>query len=113
MQIDGIRASSAPQISDNAARGLPESDPRRQLVGQPLDQIAAPGTPANQPGGNRLYMHDAASMVVTDSRKDTQCVNAGGSNHCDILFDFNESSVDIWDITVPASPTRLQTRLIA
>jgi choice-of-anchor B domain-containing protein len=69
--------------------------------------IAAPATPANQPGGNRLYMHDAASMVVTDSRKDTQCVNAGASDHCDILFDFNESTVDIWDVTIPATPARL------
>lgn len=71
------------------------------------DFIAAPATPANQPGNNRLYMHDAASMVVTDSRKDTQCVNAAGSDHCDILFDFNESTVDIWDITLPGSPARL------
>jgi len=69
--------------------------------------VAAPATPANQPSGNRLYMHDAASMIVTDSRKDTQCVNAGGSDHCDILFDFNESSVDIWDITIPGTPARL------
>ena len=26
--------------------------------------------------GNAEYMHDAASMIITDSRKDTQCVNA-------------------------------------
>jgi len=69
--------------------------------------IAAPATPADQPGGNRLYMHDAASMIVTDARKDTQCANAGGSDHCDILFDFNESTVDIWDITDTGNPTRL------
>ena len=68
---------------------------------------ATPNTPNDQPGGNRLYMHDGASMVVTDARKDTQCVNAGGSDHCDILFDFNESSVDIWDVSAPLSPTRL------
>ncbi len=66
-----------------------------------------PTTPNDQPGGNRLYMHDGASMVVTDTRKDTQCVNAGGSDHCDILFDFNETSVDIWDVSAPLSPTRL------
>jgi len=68
---------------------------------------ATPNTPNDQPGGNRLYMHDGASMVVTDARKDTQCVNAGGADHCDILFDFNESSVDIWDVSAPLSPTRL------
>jgi choice-of-anchor B domain-containing protein len=69
--------------------------------------VATPATPVDQPGGNRLYMHDAASMVVTDSRKDTQCVNAGGSDHCDILFDFNESTVDIWDVTEASNPVRL------
>ncbi len=69
--------------------------------------IARPGTPAGQPGSDRLYMHDAASMVVTDSRKDTQCVNAASSDYCDVLFDFNESTLDIWDITDPSDPVRL------
>ncbi len=69
--------------------------------------IARPGTPAGQPGGDRLYMHDAASMLVTDSRKDSQCVNASASAYCDVLFDFNESTLDIWDITNPANPVRL------
>lgn len=51
------------------------------------------------------YMHDAASMIIRDSRKDTQCVNA--TDYCEVLFDFNESTVDVWDITNPASPVRL------
>jgi len=69
--------------------------------------IAMPATPAGQTGGNRLYMHDAASMTVMDSRKDTQCANAGASAYCDVLFDFNESTLDIWDITDPGDPVRL------
>ncbi len=69
--------------------------------------IARPGTPAGQPGGDRLYMHDAASMLVTDGRKDSQCVNASASAHCDVLFDFNELTLDIWDITDPSDPVRL------
>ncbi len=51
------------------------------------------------------YMHDGASVVVTDSRKDTQCVNAGDS--CELLLDFNESTVDLWDISAPTNPRRL------
>jgi len=51
------------------------------------------------------YMHDAASMIITDARKDTQCVNAVA--FCVVLFDFNETTVDLWDITVPSSPVRL------
>ena len=69
--------------------------------------ISTPATPSDQPAGNRLYMHDGASMIVTDTRKDTQCVNAATSPYCDVLFDFNESSLDIWDVTVPADPVRL------
>jgi choice-of-anchor B domain-containing protein len=51
------------------------------------------------------YMHDAASLVIRDARKDTQCVNAADA--CTVLLDFNESSIDIWDFSIPASPTRL------
>ena len=69
--------------------------------------LTAPATPAGQPSGNRLYMHDAASMTVTDTRKDTQCANAAGSAYCDVLFDFNESTLDIWDVTAPNNPVRL------
>jgi choice-of-anchor B domain-containing protein len=68
-----------------------------------LDNPAAPGF-TTMPG-TAEYMHDAASMIITDSRKDTQCVNAAG--HCEVLFDFNESTVDIWDITVASNPVRL------
>lgn len=60
-----------------------------------------PGT-----GGND-YMHDAASMIITDSRKDTQCVNA--TTYCELLFDFNEDRVYIWDITDADNPQRLSS----
>ena len=56
-------------------------------------------------GGPTEYMHDAASMIITDARKDSQCVNAG--SYCEILFDFNETTVDLWDITIAADPRRL------
>lgn len=54
---------------------------------------------------NDDYMHDAASMIIRDARKDTQCVNA--VDFCEVLFDFNESTVDVWDITDPSDPVRL------
>lgn len=69
--------------------------------------VATPATPADQAASDRLYMHDAASMVVTDDRKNTQCVNAGNADHCDVLFDFNGQTFDIWDLTIPANPVRL------
>jgi choice-of-anchor B domain-containing protein len=70
--------------------------------------VGNPESPAFEvmPGSGRSdYMHDAASMVITDSRKDTQCVNA--TTYCEVLFDFNESTFDIWDITDTGNPVRL------
>ncbi len=70
--------------------------------------VGNPESPAFEvmPGSGRNdYMHDAASMIITDSRKDTQCVNA--TTYCEILFDFNESTFDVWDITDTSNPARL------
>jgi choice-of-anchor B domain-containing protein len=68
--------------------------------------LSNPASPAfTTMPGSAGYMHDAASMIITDSRKDTQCVNA--TDFCEVLFDFNESTVDIWDITVATNPVRL------
>ena len=53
------------------------------------------------------YSHDVSSMVVTDDRKDTQCVAAGP--HCEIFFDFNEDNFQIWDKTQNSAPSRLST----
>jgi choice-of-anchor B domain-containing protein len=75
--------------------------------------IASPATPAGQSGSDRLYMHDAASMLLSDSRKDSQCVNAAASPMCHVLFDFNESSFDIWDLTNAANPARLSQTFYA
>ncbi len=88
-------------LSDGRFRAYSLSDPSSPAF------IAAPATPNDQPGDNRLYMHDAASMQVTDARKDSQCVNAGSRDHCDVLFDFNESSLDIWDVSIASAAVRL------
>lgn len=53
------------------------------------------------------YMHDATSLTITDARKDTQCAASGPE--CQLLADFNENTVDIWDITANGSPTRLSS----
>ncbi len=92
---------AGPDRSDGRFRSYDLSNPASPAF------IAAPQTPAGQPENDRLYMHDAASMAVTDSRKDSQCVNAGAAAHCDVLFDFNESSIDIWDVSIPSDPVRL------
>jgi choice-of-anchor B domain-containing protein len=57
------------------------------------------------------YMHDASSMIVTDARKDTQC--AAGGAYCEVLLDFNENEIEIWDITDIASPSLLSATTYA
>ena len=52
------------------------------------------------------YMHDSTSMLITDNRT-TQCANA--HNPCEVLVDFNETTVDLWDVTDKSTPVRLST----
>jgi choice-of-anchor B domain-containing protein len=52
------------------------------------------------------YMHDSTSMLITDNRT-TQCANA--HNPCEVLVDFNENTVDLWDVTDKSAPVRLST----
>ena len=53
------------------------------------------------------YSHDVSSMIVTDERKDTQCILSQA--FCEIFFDFNENNFQIWDKTNNNFPTRLST----
>ena len=57
------------------------------------------------PAGNG-YMHDSTSMLITDNRT-TQC--AAAHNPCEVLVDFNETTVDLWDVTDKSTPVRLST----
>jgi choice-of-anchor B domain-containing protein len=52
------------------------------------------------------YMHDSTSLLITDNRT-TQCANA--HNPCEVLVDFNETSVDLWDVTDKSTPVRLSS----
>lgn len=108
--------------STDFATGLPNSSDPRLIVGGSnlgagqyraygLDAPAAPAfvtgssVPNTIDGSDSSYMHDAASMLVTDSRKDTQCANAGSA--CEVLFDFNEQNAELWDISDIGNPVHL------
>lgn len=53
------------------------------------------------------YTHDTSSMVIKDQRKNSQCVN--GSDHCEVMFDFNENDFQLWDKTNNEQPHKLST----
>lgn len=52
---------------------------------------------ANQSSFNG-YTHDGASVLINDSRKDSDCFN-GNSNNCSVFVDFNEKEMVLWDIS--------------
>ena len=58
----------------------------------------------HQPVSTNSYMHDGTGFILTDERT-AQC--APGHNPCEILLDFNEDTLDIWDVTERANPVRL------
>jgi hypothetical protein len=70
-----------------------------------VDDPVMPNFEVMPGSGNNDYMHDAASMIITDNRINTQCLNA--TTYCEVLFDFNESTFDLWDITNTNNPVRL------
>jgi choice-of-anchor B domain-containing protein len=73
-----------------------------------LYSLANPTQPTlvTPPPAGTGYMHDSTSMLITDGRT-TQCANA--HNPCEVLVDFNETSVDLWDVTEKTAPVRLST----
>ena len=69
-----------------------------------LANPAAPALVAESP--TPLYMHDSTSLHITDQRT-TQCDQ--GHNPCEVLVDFNETTVDLWDVTDKAQPVLLSS----
>lgn len=68
-----------------------------------LTNPASPALVSNPVNG---YMHDSVSFIVSDSRT-AQCT--GGSNPCEIIADFNENTIDLWDVSNKAAPVRLSS----
>jgi len=70
-----------------------------------LANAAQPQFIRQAPAGSQ-YVHDATSLLITDQRT-TQC--AAGHNPCEIYVDFNENTVDLWDVTDKAQPVMLSS----
>jgi choice-of-anchor B domain-containing protein len=80
-------------VNSGAWRAYSLADPARpQLLGA-------------APTGSQ-YMHDSTSLLITDSRT-SQC--AAGHNPCEVLADFNENTVDLWDVTDKLVPVLLSS----
>jgi choice-of-anchor B domain-containing protein len=70
-----------------------------------LYSLTQPRSPALASISTAGYSHDLASFAVSDAaRKNSQCVNTTAASACEVVADFNENTVDIWDVTNPAAP---------
>lgn len=58
----------------------------------------------NSENSRALYSHDVASLWITDERR-SQCLNA--NSDCDLLLDYNENEILLWDKTAAATPFNL------
>jgi choice-of-anchor B domain-containing protein len=74
-----------------------------------LDNPAQPQFIRQAPDGSE-YVHDATSLLITDERT-TQCALA--HNPCEIYVDFNQNTVDLWDVTDKTAPVRLSSTTYA
>ncbi|VUD53358.1 hypothetical protein TDB9533_01818 [Thalassocella blandensis] len=74
-----------------------------------LYDLVNPQSPNFVAANNYGYMHDAASVRIHDDRKNTQCENASEAVACQVLADFNENTVEIFDITNASSPQHLSS----
>ncbi|NQD36981.1 choice-of-anchor B family protein [Permianibacter sp. IMCC34836] len=89
--VAGKNKDAAPNRSRGSWRAYDMSNPAHPVF-------------VHQPVSTGSYMHDSTGFILTDERT-SQC--APGHNPCEILFDFNEDTLDIWDVTERANPTRL------
>ncbi len=70
-----------------------------------LANAAQPQFIRQAPAGTQ-YVHDSTSLRITDART-TQCER--GDNPCEIYVDFNENTVDLWDVSDKAQPVMLSS----
>lgn len=76
-----------------------------------LYSLANPRQPSLQRVSDTGYAHDLASFPVKDARKDAQCgASARSQPVCQVMSDFNENTVDVWDVTAPTTPVLLSSQ---
>lgn len=71
--------------------------------------LTDPGAPTYQNSAGNEYMHDGSSAIISDDRKNSQCINATQTDYCMVYADFNEDAFVIVDLTDPSDPRTLST----
>ena len=91
---------------------LPGRRPTLYLAGSNVDQgafrafdLGNPVAPALVSRSLNGYMHDGTSALLRDSAQIASCALGGPS--CEVLADFNEDRLQLWDVTAPDAPQLL------
>jgi choice-of-anchor B domain-containing protein len=72
-----------------------------------LSTPSAPETAYRNSSAQRSnYTHDASSLLINDSRAQTDCRLDSGAS-CNVILDFNESEVRLWEHNNPEEATQL------
>jgi choice-of-anchor B domain-containing protein len=64
------------------------------------------------PPPGTFYAHDVTTLLIDDERTEACTRNPGSDlphNPCEILIDYNENTVDIWDVTDKLDPIKLSS----
>ena len=86
-------ATGVPMQKDPSLHVLGSSRNKGAFRSYALQDAAVPKLVGESSGG---YSHDATSMLVTDARA-AACGDDSAS--CEVLIDFNEDAVELWDVT--------------
>ncbi|MDO8341865.1 MAG: choice-of-anchor B family protein [Cellvibrio sp.] len=70
-------------------------------LANPINPTSVYKNPANS---RNWYSHDVSSLWITDARRE-QCVD--NNNDCDVMLDYNEDEILLWDKTDNAKPFNL------
>lgn len=91
---------------------LPGRRPMLYLAGSNVDQgafrafdLEDPLAPALAARSLNGYMHDGTATTLRDPAQIATC--AGSGPGCEVLADFNEDRLQLWDITAPDAPQLL------
>ena len=94
-----------------ADRGTDGDTGYGSLIGLEISSPTVPTEVLKTPP-NAQYIHDGTSIVIDDAR--TAACKSGntqmqGHNPCEVFIDYNEDSLDIWDVTDKSAPLMLSS----
>ncbi|HSK38126.1 MAG TPA: choice-of-anchor B family protein [Arenibaculum sp.] len=82
------------------------------FLGLDITDPTAP-TEVATPMPGAQYIHDGTSLIISDERNSACRSGAnppsGGHDPCEIFVDFNEDTLDLWDVTDKTKPLKLST----